>query len=92
MTWRQPPASTAQYGPAGFEEFFRHYEPMVRRHLIWQEAEPGILDDAAQLTMVSAFRYWDRVGHRSRPHHHLRSRQVEVPRNQNGCGNCVVTA
>ncbi|MFJ9634862.1 RNA polymerase sigma factor [Streptomyces sp. NPDC101175] len=50
------------YGPAGFEEFFRHYEPMVRRYLIWQEAEPGILDDAAQLTMVSAFQYWDRVG------------------------------
>jgi DNA-directed RNA polymerase specialized sigma24 family protein len=63
LTWRQPAASTAQYGWAGFEEFFRHYEPMVRRHLIRQEAEPGILDDAAQLTMVSAFRYWDRVGH-----------------------------
>ncbi|MEU3295762.1 sigma-70 family RNA polymerase sigma factor [Streptomyces longwoodensis] len=62
-----PAASTAQYGPAGFEEFFRHYEPMVRRYLIWQEADPGILDDAAQLTMVSAFRYWDRVGQMDPP-------------------------
>jgi RNA polymerase sigma factor (sigma-70 family) len=40
---------------------------MVRRYLIWQEAEPSILDDAAQLTMVSAFRYWDRVGQMDPP-------------------------
>lgn len=63
----QSAVSAAQYGPAGFEEFFRHYEPMVRRYLIWQEAEPGILDDAAQLAMVSAFRYWDRVGQMNPP-------------------------
>jgi RNA polymerase sigma-70 factor (ECF subfamily) len=58
---RQPAEGTAQYGPAGFEEFFRHYAPMVHRYLIWQEAEPSILDDAVQMTMVSAFRYWGRV-------------------------------
>lgn len=47
--------------PAGFEEFFRHYAPVVRRYLLWREAETAVLDDAVQLTMMSAYRYWDRV-------------------------------
>jgi RNA polymerase sigma-70 factor (ECF subfamily) len=53
------PASAA-YGPPGFEEFFRHY-------LIWLEAEPGAQEDAVQLTMISAYRYWDRVGQMDPP-------------------------
>lgn len=48
-------------GPPGFEEFFRHYAPMVRRYLLWREAESSILDDAVQMTMMSAYRYWERV-------------------------------
>ncbi|MFI2206036.1 RNA polymerase sigma factor [Streptomyces sp. NPDC020192] len=48
-------------GPPGFEEFFRHYAPMVRRFLIWREAESSILDDTVQMTMMSAYRYWERV-------------------------------
>jgi len=64
---RRPAEGSAQYGPAGFEEFFRHYAPMVHRYLIWQEAEPGILDDAVQMTMVSAYRYWGRVSRMDPP-------------------------
>lgn len=48
-------------GPPGFEEFFRHYAPVVRRYLLWREAESSVLDDAVQLTMMSAYRYWERV-------------------------------
>ena len=56
-----PPGPTPQVA-AGFEEFFRHYEPMVCRYLIWREADPSTVEDAAQETMLSAFRYWERVG------------------------------
>lgn len=60
---RAPQAPQPQpLGPPGFEEFFRHYCVQVRRYLVWLEAEPGVLDDAVQMTMVSAYRYWDRVG------------------------------
>ncbi|MFD4610023.1 RNA polymerase sigma factor [Streptomyces sp. NPDC058440] len=57
----------APSGPPGFEEFFRHYAPMVHRYLIWQEAEPSILDDAVQMTMFSAYRYWGRVSQMDPP-------------------------
>lgn len=49
-------------GPPGFEEFYRQHAPMVRKYLLWREAECSILDDAVQQTMVKAFRYWERVG------------------------------
>lgn len=48
-------------GPEGFEEFFHQYQPMVRRYLVWREAEASVLDDAVQMTMMSAYRHWDRI-------------------------------
>ncbi|SDM79280.1 RNA polymerase sigma factor [Actinacidiphila guanduensis] len=53
--------------PAGFEEFFRHYAPVVRRYLLWREAETAVLDDTVQLTMMSAYRYWERVQYMDPP-------------------------
>ncbi|MEU6676655.1 sigma-70 family RNA polymerase sigma factor [Streptomyces sp. NPDC046925] len=49
-------------GPPGFEEFFKCYHPTVCRYLLWREAEQSVLEDAAQLTMLAAYRYWERVG------------------------------
>lgn len=48
--------------PEGFEEFFRHYEPMICRYLTWREAERSLVEEAAQLTLISALRYWGKVG------------------------------
>ncbi|MFJ4713486.1 RNA polymerase sigma factor [Streptomyces sp. NPDC088785] len=58
---------TVGHGPPGFEEFFREYWPMVRRYLVWLEAELSVLDDAAQMTMVSAYTYWGRVSRMDQP-------------------------
>ncbi|MFE0173340.1 RNA polymerase sigma factor [Streptomyces sp. NPDC059002] len=54
-------------GPPGFERFFKTYHPTVCRYLLWREAEHSVLEDAAQLTMLSAYRYWERVGAMSDP-------------------------
>jgi RNA polymerase sigma factor (sigma-70 family) len=35
---------------------------MVCRYLLWREPEYSVLEDAAQLTMMAALRYWERVG------------------------------
>ena len=48
--------------PVGFEEFFRHWLPQLKRYLAWLEADVSIIDDAAQETMASAYRYWEKVG------------------------------
>ncbi|MFK0292894.1 RNA polymerase sigma factor [Streptomyces sp. NPDC090442] len=47
---------------SGFEEFFTCYHPMVCRYLLWREAECSVLEDAAQLTMMTAHKHWARVG------------------------------
>ncbi|MFD7770463.1 RNA polymerase sigma factor [Streptomyces sp. NPDC059787] len=44
-----------------FHAFFTRWEPQVRRFLIWLEGDLSVIDDAAQETMISAFRYWGRV-------------------------------
>jgi RNA polymerase sigma-70 factor (ECF subfamily) len=61
---RQPPEEQPPDGqpPSGFEAFFTCYHPMVRRYLLWCEAEYSVLEDAAQLTMMAALTYWERVG------------------------------
>ncbi|GGP77986.1 RNA polymerase sigma factor [Streptomyces melanogenes] len=47
--------------PEVFARFFTHWEPQVRRYLIWLEGDLAVIDDAAQETMISAHRYWGRV-------------------------------
>ncbi|MFF9673633.1 RNA polymerase sigma factor [Streptomyces eurythermus] len=44
-----------------FAQFFTQWDPHVRRYLIWLEGDSGVLDDAAQETMIAAHQYWDRV-------------------------------
>ncbi|MCV2457759.1 sigma-70 family RNA polymerase sigma factor [Streptomyces sp. ICN988] len=44
-----------------FAQFFAKWEPQVRRFLIWLEGDHSVIDDAAQETMLSAFRYWETV-------------------------------
>ncbi|WP_344257711.1 sigma-70 family RNA polymerase sigma factor [Streptomyces sodiiphilus] len=44
-----------------FARFLTEWEPQVRRYLLWLEGDPGIIDDAAQETMISAHQYWGRV-------------------------------
>lgn len=44
-----------------FARFFTQWDPHVRRYLIWLEGDSGVLDDAAQETMIAAHQYWDRV-------------------------------
>jgi RNA polymerase sigma-70 factor (ECF subfamily) len=53
--------------PSRFEEFFTCYHPMVCRYLLWREEEYSVLEDAAQLTMMAALRYWARVGQMEDP-------------------------
>lgn len=48
-------------GSEDFSRFFAHWEPQVRRYLIWLEGDRSVIDDAAQETMISALRYWERV-------------------------------
>ncbi|MFF4427439.1 RNA polymerase sigma factor [Streptomyces sp. NPDC001549] len=62
-----PPAGATPGPPAGFEAFFRHFEPMICRYLIWREADRNIVEDAAQLTLLSAYRYWEKVGDMADP-------------------------
>lgn len=54
-------SATVPRGPAGFEEFYRHWLPQIKRYLTWLEADRSVIDDAAQETMASAYRYWDKV-------------------------------
>ncbi|MFF3864102.1 RNA polymerase sigma factor [Streptomyces sp. NPDC002209] len=44
-----------------FARFFTEWEPQVRRYLLWLEGDPGIIDDAAQETMISAHQYWGKI-------------------------------
>ncbi|MEU7340208.1 RNA polymerase sigma factor [Streptomyces sp. NPDC007074] len=44
--------------PEGFETFFMHYEPRLRRYLYALGARDNLLEDAAQMTLVEAFRSW----------------------------------
>ncbi|MFK4227556.1 RNA polymerase sigma factor [Streptomyces sp. NPDC019890] len=48
-------------GSEDFPRFFAHWEPQVRRYLIWLEGDPSVIEDAAQETMLSAFRYWEKL-------------------------------
>ncbi|MGW7099660.1 RNA polymerase sigma factor [Streptomyces sp. NPDC054838] len=50
-----------------FARFFTQWDPHVRRYLIWLEGDSGVLDDAAQETMITAHRYWDRVSSLENP-------------------------
>jgi RNA polymerase sigma-70 factor, ECF subfamily len=45
----------------GFEAFYRHWKPQVRRFLVWYEADHTLVDDATQVTMISAYRYWGKL-------------------------------
>ncbi|MCX5278163.1 RNA polymerase sigma factor [Streptomyces virginiae] len=51
----------------GFSDFFLHWEPQVRRYLIWLEGDRAVIDDAAQETMISAYRYWEKVKDLEKP-------------------------
>lgn len=44
--------------PEGFETFFMHYEPRLRRYLYTLGARDSLLEDAAQMTLEEAFRSW----------------------------------
>lgn len=50
-----------------FARFFVCWEPQVRRYLIWLEGDSSVIDDAAQETMVSAYRYWKKVSELEQP-------------------------
>ncbi|MFI6051312.1 RNA polymerase sigma factor [Streptomyces violascens] len=54
-------------GSEEFSRFFAHWEPQVRRYLIWLEGDLSVIDDTAQETMISAFRYWERVRNHAQP-------------------------
>ncbi len=54
-------------GSEDFSRFFAHWEPQVRRYLIWLEGDLSVIDDAAQETMISAFRYWEKVAYHPQP-------------------------
>lgn len=51
----------SQLAATGFEDFFKHFEPRVRRYLFARGARDDVLEEAAQATMEEAFRYWDRL-------------------------------
>jgi RNA polymerase sigma-70 factor (ECF subfamily) len=53
--------------PGLFTEFFIEWEPQVRRYLVWLEGDLSIIEDAAQETMISAFRYWARLSTLEQP-------------------------
>ncbi|MFI1285194.1 RNA polymerase sigma factor [Streptomyces sp. NPDC020858] len=44
-----------------FAHFFNKWDRQVRRYLVWLEGDLGLIDDAAQETMIAAHRYWARV-------------------------------
>ncbi|MFI6284500.1 RNA polymerase sigma factor [Streptomyces sp. NPDC051018] len=50
-----------------FSLFFAHWEPQVRRYLVWLEGDGAVIDDAAQETMMSALRYWSTVTELQQP-------------------------
>jgi len=50
-----------------FTRFFVCWEPQVRRYLIWLEGDSSVIDDAAQETMLSAYRYWKKVSELEQP-------------------------
>ncbi|MEV8528800.1 sigma-70 family RNA polymerase sigma factor [Streptomyces sp. NPDC052000] len=54
-------------GSEEFSRFFAHWEPQVRRYLIWLDGDISVIDDATQETMISAFRYWERVSNHPQP-------------------------
>ncbi|MFF2026698.1 RNA polymerase sigma factor [Streptomyces sp. NPDC058171] len=54
-------------GAEDFSWFFARWEPQVRRYLVWLEGDHSVIDDAAQETMISAFRYWETVKVLDRP-------------------------
>ncbi|WP_159104053.1 RNA polymerase sigma factor [Streptomyces sp. CdTB01] len=51
----------------GYEAFFTHYEPCVRRYLFARGARNEVLEDAAQATMEEALRSWERLQHHPKP-------------------------
>lgn len=53
--------------PGLFTEFFIHWEPQVRRYLVWLEGDSSVIEDVAQEAMISAFRYWERLSTLEKP-------------------------
>ncbi|GHG92021.1 hypothetical protein GCM10018780_13200 [Streptomyces lanatus] len=53
--------------PDQFTPFFLEWEPQVRRYLVWLEGDLSIIDDVAQETMISAYRYWERLSTLEQP-------------------------
>ena len=51
----------------GFEAFFMHHEPCVRRYLFTRGARNDVLEEAAQTTMEEALRSWDRLKDHPKP-------------------------
>jgi RNA polymerase sigma-70 factor (ECF subfamily) len=54
-------------GSEEFSRFFAHWEPQVRRYLVWLEGDPSLIDDAAQETLISAHQYWTKVRNYEQP-------------------------
>ena len=42
-----------------FEAFFRYWRPQLHRILSWYEPDKSLIEDAAQETLISAYRYWE---------------------------------
>lgn len=57
--------------PEGFREFFRTYEPRVRKFLRWYGAERCHEDDVVQLTMQEALRHFKKVRDLDQPQYWL---------------------
>lgn len=63
MTAVQPPSGEdyTRPPPKGWNAFFIYHEPRLRRYLYALGARDSLLDDAAQMTLLEAFRSWDRL-------------------------------
>ncbi|KDN74836.1 hypothetical protein DF19_27515 [Streptomyces olindensis] len=73
-----------------FDQFFVHWEPQVRRYLLWLEGDRTVIDDAAQETMLAAHTYWHRVKVLQKPQGWLfkvagqRLQRVQAARHRHG--------
>ncbi|MFH8790941.1 RNA polymerase sigma factor [Streptomyces roseoverticillatus] len=48
-------------GEDEYRRFFMRWMPQVLAYLTWLQGDAAVIEDAAQETLINAFRYWERV-------------------------------
>ncbi|MFJ3867841.1 RNA polymerase sigma factor [Streptomyces nigra] len=83
---RKQPVADAE----AFDRFYLHWEPQVRRYLLWLVGDRAIVEDAAQETMLAAHTYWQQVNTLRKPQAWLfkvagqRLQRVQAARQRHG--------